>query len=52
MLFKGLKAEEAHGKWGTANSTIDWKSVVGLGEQSLADGSLFRVVEWGGMEIL
>ena len=54
MLFKGLKEEDVQGKWGTGlgASAVDWRSIVGLGEQSLLDDTLFRVVEWGGMEIL
>ena len=57
MLFKGLKEDEVQQTWGAAVSAAQgnvnfWRSVVGVDDGSLTDGSLFRVVEWGGMEVL
>ncbi|TEB30938.1 hypothetical protein FA13DRAFT_1688558 [Coprinellus micaceus] len=57
MLFKGLKGEEIHPIWssaivGSQDDTKRWESVVGVDSPLLADKTLFRVVEWGGMEIL
>lgn len=57
MLFKGLKGEEIQPIWssaivGSQDDTKRWESVVGVDSPLLADKTLFRVVEWGGMEIL
>ncbi|KAJ3514858.1 hypothetical protein NMY22_g14606 [Coprinellus aureogranulatus] len=53
MLFKGLKESDVHSDWAAAaNAEKTWRSVVGLDERSLVDDSLFRVLEWGGMEVL
>lgn len=53
MLFRGLAEDEVRVHWAPAvNASKDWRSVVGVDERSLADNSLFRVVEWGGMEVL
>ncbi|KAJ3534782.1 hypothetical protein NMY22_g6775 [Coprinellus aureogranulatus] len=53
MLFKGLKESDVHSDWAAAaNTEKTWRSVVGLDERSLVDDSLFRVLEWGGMEVL
>jgi hypothetical protein len=56
MLFKGLKEEDLSpgGEWRKTetDSALGWKSVVRVDQSlSLDDGSLFRVVEWGGMEL-
>ncbi|KAJ3517354.1 hypothetical protein NMY22_g13985 [Coprinellus aureogranulatus] len=56
MLFKGIKEEEVLSAWRAAVARADlgtarWRSIVGLSNQSLTDESLFRVVEWGGMEV-
>lgn len=57
MLFKGLKEEDVHGIWSSAMGTAHcdsarWRSIVGVDGTTLADDSLFRVLEWGGMEVL
>lgn len=58
MLFKGLKQDDVQNEgssWceATEADAGRWKSVVGIDKsRSLADNSLFRVVEWGGMEVL
>jgi hypothetical protein len=57
MLFKGLKEDEVQQCWGAAVGAAQgdvnfWRSVVGVDDRSLTDGSLFRVVEWGGVEVL
>lgn len=57
MLFKGLKEGDVHSIWSSAMTTADcdsarWRSIVGVDGTTLADDSLFRVLEWGGMEVL
>ncbi|KAJ3502640.1 hypothetical protein NMY22_g18519 [Coprinellus aureogranulatus] len=53
MLFKGLKESEVQGDWAiAANVDKSWRDVVGVDDRSLSDDSLFRVLEWGGMEVL
>lgn len=57
MLFKGLKEADVDTHWSAAAAKADlgpshWKGTVGLYGQSLTDDSLFRILEWGGMEIL
>ena len=52
MLFKGVDAaelawEEARDRVGTVN----WRAVVGVKETAMDEG-VFRVLEWGGMEVL
>jgi hypothetical protein len=53
LLFRGVK-EEQLGDWAEAAARargVDWASVVGV-DPRMADESLFRVLEWGGMEVL
>ncbi|KIO32125.1 hypothetical protein M407DRAFT_18935 [Tulasnella calospora MUT 4182] len=55
MLFQGVKASEVS-SWQSAVSRASespevWRQVVGV-EDKEAEGNLFRVVEWGGMEVL
>lgn len=61
MLFKGIdRPFEEPGEWyeaeeRTSRDVYWWRDVVGLhGEAGglMRDESLFRVLEWGGMEIL
>lgn len=59
MLFKGLTADNLSpgSKWTEGERDMSdverWKRVVGIvGAQSLSDGSLFRVLEPGGMEVV
>lgn len=58
MLFRGLKDEELVDQtWGRAveksNKDVNiWRDIVGVDQRSLDDKTLFRVVEWGGMEVL
>ncbi|KAG8907742.1 hypothetical protein FRC01_007587, partial [Tulasnella sp. 417] len=54
MLFQGI-AEGELGGWQEAqrrsSEGVDiWKAVVGVDETRQHDESLFRVLEWGGME--
>ncbi|KAJ7466257.1 hypothetical protein B0H11DRAFT_2174970 [Mycena galericulata] len=54
MVFKGVSAEEL-GAWSASVSVEDparWRSVVGVEVERALDSSLFRVLEWGGMEVL
>ncbi|KAF7359180.1 Ubiquitin-domain-containing protein [Mycena sanguinolenta] len=55
MLFTGV-TDEDRPKWGLAEQRAGedgalWKDVVGIDELCMKDETLFRVLEWGGMEI-
>ncbi|KAG8943354.1 hypothetical protein FRC04_002910 [Tulasnella sp. 424] len=55
MLFRRVKAGDVE-KWQEARDRASespelWKQAVGV-EERAADASVFRVVEWGGMEVL
>ncbi|KIO32144.1 hypothetical protein M407DRAFT_67179 [Tulasnella calospora MUT 4182] len=55
MVFQGISADRLEG-WqkarGRGPEPIDfWKGIVGTDETRQRDPSLFRVLEWGGMEI-
>lgn len=50
MLFKGVSGD----RWEEAKEragSVEWREVVGVREQA-EDPSVFRVLEWGGMELL
>lgn len=55
MLFRGLTGEDAQ-TWREMNgemrdrSPVAWRKIVGVTDKAL-DKSLFRVLEWGGMEV-
>lgn len=57
MIFKGVKSDDVSA-WPSAQARVQddvarWGQVVGLPEDDqLQDKSLFRVLEWGGMEVL
>ncbi|KAJ7177123.1 hypothetical protein C8R46DRAFT_1078198 [Mycena filopes] len=54
MLFKGI-ADDALSGWSEADAVNDgehWRKVVGVDVERAADATLFRVLEWGGMEVL
>ncbi|KAJ7177172.1 hypothetical protein C8R46DRAFT_889544 [Mycena filopes] len=54
MLFKGI-ADDALGGWSDAAAGNDgerWCNVVGVDLEKAADATLFRALEWGGMEVL
>lgn len=55
MLFKGIE-DEAFNDWAGAqhgeNDPQRWKDVVGVDVERASDAALFRVLEWGGMEVL
>lgn len=57
MIYKGLQAVHVPA-WSEAQARVAedverWRSIVGLPEDDLLqDKSLFRVLEWGGMEVL
>jgi hypothetical protein len=56
MIFKGVEIQNI-GEWMDAAKLAEvdpdmWKAVVGIDEKSAHDESLFRVLEWGGMEVL
>ncbi|KAH8103028.1 hypothetical protein BXZ70DRAFT_927741 [Cristinia sonorae] len=57
MVFKGVVKEEVN-LWSKARARVQedprrWRAIVGLDEKDkLQDESLFRVLEWGGMEII
>ncbi|KAG9090128.1 hypothetical protein FRC06_001216 [Ceratobasidium sp. 370] len=55
MLFRGIEEGQV-GSWAEAqtNATKDpsgWRAVVGVDPEKTRDTKLFRVLEWGGMEI-
>ncbi|GAA5890580.1 hypothetical protein JCM6882_002969 [Rhodosporidiobolus microsporus] len=50
LLFKGVDASEA-GLWRKAES-VDWVKEVGVDPDEVANEALFRVLEWGGMEVV
>ena len=56
MIFRGVTADELHA-WTEAQDRVQenvgrWRAVVGLPDDDrLQDKSLFRVLEWGGMEV-
>ncbi|KAL1757113.1 hypothetical protein FB107DRAFT_273316 [Schizophyllum commune] len=56
MLFKDVGKEDL-GRWAKALARADepasrWRDVVGAQLEKTLDASLFRVIEWGGMEVL
>ncbi|KAJ7138842.1 hypothetical protein C8R46DRAFT_1200928 [Mycena filopes] len=54
MLFKGITDDVLDG-WSEADAVNDgerWRQVVGVDVERTADATLFRVLEWGGMEVL
>lgn len=56
MLFKGVSLEnlelwpEAQAR--VANNVEMWREVVGVDVEKASNPGLFRVLEWGGMEVL
>lgn len=58
MLWKGIDADEVGLEmWEEARQRAQedptrWNSVVGIDETKARDESLFRVLEWGGMDVL
>ncbi|KAF6748197.1 ubiquitin-domain-containing protein [Ephemerocybe angulata] len=54
MLFKGVQEKEL-GAWAgaceQAEDSSRWVDVVGVDIRKLQDKALFRVIEWGGMEV-
>ncbi|KAF4609941.1 hypothetical protein D9613_010306 [Agrocybe pediades] len=56
MVFQGVSDEEVS-RWTKATAKVEedvsfWEDVVGIDRKRTMDASLFRVVEWGGMEVL
>ena len=56
MLFKGL-SEDMLDEWAGARARADedvvkWQGIVGADASRMMDTGLFRVLEWGGMEVL
>lgn len=56
MLFKGVE-EDQLAAWSGARATAEkdvalWEDVVGVQLARASDTNLFRVLEWGGMEVL
>ncbi|QRV96132.1 ubiquitin family protein [Ceratobasidium sp. AG-Ba] len=51
MLFRGVD-EPNIGAWGDVVKDVgEWKNIVGVDVQKVTDTSIFRVLEWGGMEV-
>ncbi len=55
MIFQGVEESEL-GLWSDAQAKADdedrWVNIVGVDAALTMDESLFRVVEWGGMEVV
>ena len=56
MLFKGVDEGPLLSDWPQAQdrahrSADFWKDVIGINCERSMDESLFRVLEWGGMEV-
>jgi hypothetical protein len=56
MLFKGIDKSEI-GVWESgatkAHGDVNmWRDIVGVDVNKASDEGLFRVLEWGGMEVL
>ncbi|KAJ7142827.1 hypothetical protein C8R44DRAFT_761266 [Mycena epipterygia] len=52
MVFKGVPVDDAK-RWSTSIEDPErWTAVVGVDIERAQDDSLFRVLEWGGMEVL
>ncbi len=56
MIFRGVS--EADEKWSEARARASqnvqevWKDIVGVDDERALNTSLFRVLEWGGMEVV
>jgi ubiquitin C len=51
MIFQGVPHRDL-GKWLAASSTHkNWAEVVGVDLSRASDANLFRILEWGGMEV-
>jgi hypothetical protein len=55
MLFGGIQPGDI-GKWSSAQAMADlapsiWRAVVGVDLARATDKALFRMLEWGGMEV-
>lgn len=58
MLFKGVE-EDRLDQWAEARHRADaergvdwWRDIVGVDSERVFDQGLFRVLEWGGMEVV
>ncbi|KAL8292218.1 hypothetical protein RQP46_001684 [Phenoliferia psychrophenolica] len=51
MTFQGVEMEGEWSVGGKGVGEVDWRDVVGVASDA-EDGSKFRVLEWGGMELL
>ncbi|QRV81695.1 ubiquitin family protein [Ceratobasidium sp. AG-Ba] len=51
MLFRGVEEAELTLWEGSAKGAHEWKDVVGVDIQKASDKNMFRVLEWGGMEV-
>ena len=55
MIFTGVTEEELQ-SWPAAGcraseDVVHWRKIVGVDLERCSDNNLFRVLEWGGMEI-
>ena len=55
MIFTGVAEEELHNWTGAScrasEDVANWRKIVGVDLERSSDINLFRVLEWGGMEI-
>ena len=57
MVFQGVKESELKKSWSAAQARADqdiscWVDTVGVDVERTLDRGLFRVIEWGGMEVI
>ncbi|KAJ7496729.1 hypothetical protein FB451DRAFT_201882 [Mycena latifolia] len=52
MLFKGVPSEKVDAWSASSEGPERWREVVGVDVERALDADLFRVLEWGGMEVL
>ncbi|KAH7089313.1 hypothetical protein BKA62DRAFT_793202 [Auriculariales sp. MPI-PUGE-AT-0066] len=50
MIFRGIPDSETS-QWTRRSDPEEWKDAVGVDTARAADPKLFRVLEWGGMEV-
>lgn len=52
MIFQGVPNKDRK-KWLLASSTLkDWAELIGMDTSRALNTNLFRVLEWGGMEVI
>ena len=55
MVFRGVEDDIREWTYAIERAEVDvtfWRDVVGVDAQAAQDASLFRMLEWGGMEVI